>query len=81
MDGIVRVPQSLGYESRHNHLGDTSSRLLLDDIEISRTTKGDEMRIPKTREQIVGDIVYAAGYLLALATLVKFAWWIWQQPW
>lgn len=39
------------------------------------------MRIPNTKEQIVGRIAYAAGYLLAMATLVKFGWWIWSQPW
>ena len=39
------------------------------------------MRIPKTKEQVVGQIAYAAGYLLALATLFKFGWWIWSQPW
>ena len=39
------------------------------------------MKIPQTKEQVAGRIAYAAGYLLAMATLVKFGWWVWQQPW
>jgi len=38
-------------------------------------------RLPRTKEQIAGGIIYAAGYLLAAATFVKFAWWVWMQPW
>jgi hypothetical protein len=50
------------------------------------TLKGNKMklpneRLPRTREQIAGGIIYAAGYLLAAATFVKFAWWVWMQPW
>ena len=52
----------------------------------SNTLKGNTMKLPnerifRTKENIAGGIIYAAGYLLALATLVKFAWWIWAQPW
>jgi hypothetical protein len=39
------------------------------------------MRIPRTREQIAGGIVYAIGYLFAVVTMAKLSWWIWQQPW
>ena len=86
LDGIITIPQSLGHQSRLNLLGDTTSGLCVDDLEISRTTKGTNMKLPnerifRTKENIAGGIVYAVGYLLALATLVKFAWWIWSQPW
>lgn len=39
------------------------------------------MKLPTTREHRAGQIAYAAGYLLALATVIKFTWWIWSQPW
>jgi hypothetical protein len=39
------------------------------------------MKLPATREHRAGQIAYAAGYLLTLATVIKFAWWIWSQPW
>ena len=81
MDGIIRLPKSLGHQSRHHILGDTRQGYDVDNTEISRTQQGDQMRIPKTKEQIVGQIAYAIGYLLTLATLVKFGWWVWQQPW
>jgi hypothetical protein len=81
LDGIIRIPQSLGYQSRHNILGDTTRGIPLVDLEISRNTTGDKMKIPQTKEQVAGRIAYAAGYLLAMATLVKFGWWVWQQPW
>ena len=81
LDGIIRIPQSLGCKSRHHILGDTTARLPVDDLEVSRNNQGAQMRIPKTKEQVVGQIAYAAGYLLALATLFKFGWWIWSQPW
>ena len=35
----------------------------------------------RTRHQVLSEAIYALGYLAALATLVKFAWWIWHQPW
>jgi hypothetical protein len=81
VDGIITIPQSLGHQSRLYHLGDTASGLPVDDLEISRTTKGTHMRMPRTKEQIAGTIAYAIGYVLTLATLAKFAWWVWQQPW
>ena len=86
LDGIITIPQSLGHQSRLNLLGDTTSRLYVDDLEISRTTKGQHMKLPnetttRTRHQVLSEAIYALGYLAALATLVKFAWWIWHQPW
>jgi hypothetical protein len=81
LDGIITIPQSLGHQSRLNLLGDTTSGLCVDDTEVSRTTKGQHMRLPKTREQKLAEIFYWAGYLLAVVTLIKFGWWVWQQPW
>ena len=81
LDGIIRIPQSLGHQSRLYNLGDTTARLLVDDTEVSRTTKGTHMRLPRTKEQIAGGIVYAIGYLFVVATMIKLSWWIWTQPW
>ena len=79
--GIIRIPQLLRHQSRRHILGDATTRLHVDDPEASRTTKGTQMKMPNTREQTIGGIAYAAGYFFAAATLVKFAWWIWSQPW
>lgn len=35
---------------------------------------------PKPRSRIE-NAVYAAGYAFGLMTMIKFAWWIWNQPW
>jgi hypothetical protein len=39
------------------------------------------MRRQKTPAEIVGTISYIAGYMFAIVTFVKLAWWIWAQPW
>jgi len=39
------------------------------------------MKLPRTKEHVIGSIAYAVGYLVTLATLIKFGWWVWQQPW
>ncbi len=81
LDGIIRIPQSLRHQSRHNLLGDTTSGLHLDDTEVSRTKQEYEMRNYRTREQTIGLVAYAIGYLFVIATFLKLAWWIWQLPW
>ena len=30
---------------------------------------------------MVGMISYIIGYMFAIVTFVKLAWWIWAQPW
>lgn len=81
MDGIITIPQSLGYQSRHRILANTTGTIPVVDPEISRITQGDKMKIPITKEQRIGQIAYMVGYILAMATIIKFGWWIWQQPW
>lgn len=52
------------------------------DDQIPRTLeKGPLMRMPKTPQQQAGTLAYVIGYCVAVATMVKFAWWIWSQPW
>lgn len=38
-------------------------------------------KISKSRHTVLADFAYAVGYFAAVATLIKFGWWIWQQPW
>ena len=81
MDGIIRLPKSLGHQSRYNSLGDTRQGLYVDHSEISRTQQGNQMRRERTNQEIAGAIAYAVGYIFVMATFVKLAWWVWQQPW
>lgn len=39
------------------------------------------MRQERSKEQMVGLVAYTIGYVFVIATFVKLAWWVWQQPW